>query len=86
MRTHTHTHTHTGITVAMSSTGWWGGTIIVSQLFPILLSSVSSYGNLYIITGIGVLLTVYVLFLVPETKVSSEIYSDLSETLKRSIK
>ena len=74
--THTHTHTHThmvhiqGITVAISTTGWWGGTIVVTQLSPIILSSaLGAFGILYLIAGVTAMLTVYVLLLIPETKV-----------------
>ena len=43
---------------------------MVTQLSPIILSSaLGAFGILYLIAGVTALLTVYVLLLIPETKV-----------------
>lgn len=60
-----------GVGTALGQVGWWGGTFLMSEIGPVLLSSpLRTYGTFYLLTGICALSYLYVLFLVPETKVS----------------
>ena len=60
-----------GVGAALGQVGWWGGTFLMSEIGPVLLSSpLRTYGTFYLLTGICALSYLYVLFLVPETKVS----------------
>ena len=60
----------TGIAVAIStSTNWLTGYTFL-QVFPFILSVLNSYGTLYMLAVIDILACLFVLFLLPETKVS----------------
>ena len=67
-----HTYMFTGITVGITTMGWWGGTIVLNELSAVMLSSpLGSYGTFYFIAGSCILMNIYVLLFIPETKVYS---------------
>ncbi len=60
-----------GIGAALSQLGWWGGTVLMGQVGPILLSSsLRTPGTFYLFAGTFVLVFLHVLLLLPETKVT----------------
>ena len=63
---------YTGIGAALSQLGWWGGTVLMGEVGPILLSSpLRTPGTFYLFAGTYVLVFLHVLLLLPETKVST---------------
>lgn len=59
-----------GISVAVVSAGWWSGNIVSGEIAPFLLSSpLGTSGTLFLHAGLCGLVFVYILFLIPETKV-----------------
>ena len=59
-----------GISVAIVSAGWWSGNIVSGEISPFLLSSpLGTSGTLFLHAGLCGLVFVYILFLIPETKV-----------------
>ena len=71
----------TGVGAALSQLGWWGGTMLMGEVGPILLSSpLRTPGTFYLFAGTFVLVFLHVLLLLPETKVSSNLTSSLSCT------
>ncbi len=60
-----------GIAVALSVASYWVSISIFTQLTPLLIgSSLQLHGYFYIITGFDVI-GFFILFLMPETKVST---------------
>ena len=56
--------------MSLSSVAWWMGTLLVSLLTPILLSSpLQIHGTFYLLGAVHVIIFLYVLLLLPETKV-----------------
>ena len=53
-----------------TATNWLTGYTFL-QVFPFLLSVLNSYGSLYMMAVIDILAGLFVLFLLPETKVSA---------------
>ena len=60
----------TGMGIALGLLGWWGGTFLMGQVGPVLLSSpLKTDGTFYLLSGMCLLAFLHVLLLLPETKV-----------------
>lgn len=59
-----------GATVALAAASYWFLVTITNQLTPLIVGSIELHGFFYILTGINLFSFFYVLFLMPETKVS----------------
>ncbi len=56
--------------VSVSSTGFWLGIIIANQIGPVLISSpLNIAGTILLFSSIVLFLFVYILLMMPETKV-----------------
>ena len=67
-----HEYVCIGVGAALSQLGWWGGTILMGEVGPILLSSpLRTPGTFYVFAGTFALVFLHVLLLLPETKVSA---------------
>ena len=55
--------------VALVTVGWWSGNIISGELSPFLLTSLGTAGTLLLHSGVCVLAFLFILLLLPETKV-----------------
>ncbi len=61
---------HAGLSVSVASVGWWLGTILSGEISPFLLSSsLGTAGTLILHAVICALGFIFVLLLLPETKV-----------------
>ncbi len=59
-----------GFMVSVTNTGFWIGIVIGNQISPILANSALNIsGTLFLFSGITFLFLLFVLFLLPETKV-----------------
>lgn len=60
----------TGVGGALGQLGWWGGTFLMGEIGPVLISSpLRTFGTFYLLSGMCLLAFLHVLFLLPETKV-----------------
>ena len=70
---------YAGLMISISSTGFWIGVVVVNEISPILVSSsLRLSGTVLLFAGINLLVFMFILLVVPETKVS---YSSLSKEL-----
>ncbi len=61
---------HAGLSVSVAAVGWWIGNIVSGQISPFLLSSpLGTAGTLLLHAAICALVFIFVLLLLPETKV-----------------
>ena len=61
---------HPGVLVSLASAGWWVGNIVSGEISPFLLSSsLGTAGTLLLHAVICALIFVFILLLLPETKV-----------------
>ena len=60
-----------GISAALSQIGFWGGVLLLGEVGPVFLSSpLKTSGTFYLLGGMCFLASLYVLLLIPETKVA----------------
>lgn len=73
---------HTGVASSLAFCGWWLGNIVSGELSPILLSStLGTAGTLLLHATVCAIVVLFVLLLIPETKVLDSIVNQLLHTV-----
>ena len=75
-----------GVAVSITTAANWTGNFIIALVTPILLNSVlRTFGTFYLLAGLLVLATLFVLLCLPETKVHNFITASNSIVLSTGI-